>query len=549
MKGLDVPPYRITVEQRAMTVEGWRWIAWEDYAIKDENGVTTEIQAIGRDITTRKQAEIALTESQKKYQSVFDKANDYMVLLDSRGAIIEINERIKTKLGYTREEMAGRNLLELPFLQPESRQKAMENFKKRISGHDVSTYELTFVKKDGTELIGEVNASLVETGNGEIVDLVVIRDITERKKAENERLELINILQQMTEELNTILESIGDAIVTIDNNLTITSVNSAFCTLVGRTFEDIIGKSCSEIIRCSSEKDTESCDDTCGLKESLASSTVRSERSIIQNFEGRLITIEAISSPLRNAEGKVTGAVKSIRDISKEVEVEKMKNEFVSTVSHELRTPLTSIKGYIELILDGDTGDINDIQREFLDIIAQNTDRLTSLINDLLDIEKIESGKIALGKKPVSLTKLVKLAAKTLEPDAHDKKLEYEVTVEDTIEVFADPDRIMQVLMNLISNAIKFTPSGKVSIHVHKHPGRAEIIVSDTGMGISKTDQENLFTKFFRAENALKKQIGGTGLGLSIVKSIVEMHGGSVTVDSTLNRGSTFTVVLPIGEE
>ncbi|MFC1651215.1 PAS domain S-box protein, partial [Candidatus Latescibacterota bacterium] len=373
--------------------------------------------------------------------------------------------------------------------------------------------------------------------------------IVDHSQHETERKILFNSLTDKTSELNTILDSIGDAIITTDEKYMISSVNRAFCDMFGCSSHDYIGKSCEELFKCDGEPDTESCQDHCGLQSTLENMAAISSRMDVITDEGKKIVIQSITSPLVNSEGKVIGAVKSMRDISREAEVERMKNEFVSTVSHELRTPLTSIKGYIDLFLDGDTGEINEIQEEFLDIVSKNTDRLTALINDLLDIEKIDAGNISFDKKKIDLGKLVELAYRTMEPLANENNLKFSISADANIKINADQDRIMQVLTNLLSNAIKFTQKGSVSVSLKKDGGRAVLIVKDTGIGVSKADQKKLFTKFFRSKEAFNKSIGGTGLGLSIVKSIVELHEGKISLDSTLHKGSVVTVELPLAQK
>lgn len=245
-------------------------------------------------------------------------------------------------------------------------------------------------------------------------------------------------------------------------------------------------------------------------------------------------------------DGNITGVVKSIRDISKEAKIDKMKTEFISTVSHELRTPLTSIKGYIDLILDGDTGEINEIQKEFLDIVYQNTDRLNSLINDLLDVEKIESGKVEIKFEKFSLTDITNRAIKIMTTMANKKKLRLVSNIGEGIEFQGDSDKIMQVFTNLLSNAIKFTKEGEINIDLKTNNGKYEIIFRDTGIGINKLDQKKLFEKFFRADTEYTREVGGTGLGLSIVKSIIDKHKGEIKVKSQINKGTEFRIILPV---
>ena len=317
--------------------------------------------------------------------------------------------------------------------------------------------------------------------------------------------------------------------------------------MLGLPIEKIAGKPCGEVLKCIDEKGESICEEKCGLKQTMEDGTTSIGRSTIKNTEGKTITIESINSPLKSADGSIIGTVKAIRDVTKEAEIDKMKNEFISTVSHELRTPLTPILGYIDLILKGDTGEINDIQREFLDLVSKNTERLSILINDLLDIEKIESGKVSLNMQHVSFSDLVFHTVKTMEPQATKKELDLITDIQDNVTGYADPDRITQILTNLVSNALKFTSNGSVTIKLQEVDGKAQMRVVDTGIGISVTDRNKLFTKFFRAENEYTKKVGGTGLGLSIVKELVEMHKGTVTLKSALNKGSEFIVILPLG--
>jgi signal transduction histidine kinase/DNA-binding response OmpR family regulator len=254
------------------------------------------------------------------------------------------------------------------------------------------------------------------------------------------------------------------------------------------------------------------------------------------------------TSPVIDPHGNFIGSVNSMHDVTAEHEINQMKNEFVSTVSHELRTPLTSIKGYVDLILDGETGEINEIQREFLSIVKQNGDRLVALINDMLDISRIESGRIHLKIVPIDLTDLIAGGVATfravLEQTGHIVTAE---APDDLPLAAGDRDRVGQVLVNLISNAIKYSPGGgHVAVSARERGNQVVVSVSDEGMGISREDQEHLFDKFYRVDNSLTRDIGGTGLGLSICKTIIELLGGQIWVQSTFGEGSTFNFSLPV---
>jgi PAS domain S-box-containing protein len=259
--------------------------------------------------------------------------------------------------------------------------------------------------------------------------------------------------------------------------------------------------------------------------------------------------LELFSAPVRS-DGTFLGRLFGFRDVTHERELDRMKTEFVSQVSHELRTPLTAIKGFTDMMLDGDAGDINEEQAEYLQIVKQNADRLVTLINDLLDVARIESGRIKLKIEPIDLGAIVASVVATLRPLVEGKDQSLSVEIEPGFpKARGDHDRVLQVVTNLVSNAHKYTPAGGAIRVVATHDGGlAQIAVRDTGIGISPEDVARLFTRFFRVDSSLTREIGGTGLGLSIVKSIVELHGGTVSVDSTPGQGSTFSFTLPLTE-
>jgi PAS domain S-box-containing protein len=244
------------------------------------------------------------------------------------------------------------------------------------------------------------------------------------------------------------------------------------------------------------------------------------------------------------------GTVSVFRDITAEVEAEQAKSEFVSTVSHELRTPMTSIKGYADLLLMGAVGSLTGEQERFLTIIKSNTDRLTLLVNDLLDISRIESGRLILTPRVVHVGDLVTQVITAMEARAIERDLDLRADLPSVLpEVFVDPDRVIQILTNLVGNACRYTPSGgKVVVSARMRDNEIHVSVRDTGIGISEEDQQRLFSRFFRSEDPLVQEAPGTGLGLSITKSLVEMHGGRIWVESELGKGSTFIFSLPTAQ-
>lgn len=227
-------------------------------------------------------------------------------------------------------------------------------------------------------------------------------------------------------------------------------------------------------------------------------------------------------------------------------EVDALKDDLIALVSHELRTPLTSIVGYLELVQE-DEDELKEEHRRHLEVVQRNAHRLLSLVSDLLFAAQVQAGRVTLEKDLVSVSEVVDQAVAAALPAAADGQIDITVRVRNDAEVIGDKQRLAQVIDNLLSNALKFTPpSGSVEVSVIAHEGTVMIEVEDSGIGISPEDQEQLFTRFFRTEAAMRKAIKGTGLGLSIVKAIVEGHGGGITVVSAEGKGTTFKVVLPL---
>ena len=253
------------------------------------------------------------------------------------------------------------------------------------------------------------------------------------------------------------------------------------------------------------------------------------------------------ASPWSSFRAKAQGVVAVLHDVTKEVEADRAKSEFVSTVSHELRTPLTSIKGYTDLLYMDAVGDLNDEQKKFLNIVKANADRLTALSTDLLDISRVETGRIRLDMKEVDMDEIVNDVVASLQPEIQRKGLHLRsISLPDLQPVRGDRGRIVQVLNNLLSNAYRYTPAGgTITVGVSQSDSMLRVDVADTGIGISPKDQAKLFSRFYRADDPRVREISGTGLGLAITRMFVELHGGRIWVQSELNKGSTFTFVLP----
>ncbi len=267
-----------------------------------------------------------------------------------------------------------------------------------------------------------------------------------------------------------------------------------------------------------------------------------------------VIDVDISLSVLKNSEGKTTGSIGVIRDITDRKKAEKkakktmeIESQFISTVSHELRTPLGCIKEGVDIVLDGVVGKINNKQKDFLNLAKRNVDRLSDLVDDILDLQKLGAGRTKLDMQENDITRVLVEAYKTMASSAKKKGVDFSLKLEDNLpKTRFDSDKVIQVLTNLLSNAIKFTPEhGQVSVCAQHESEELVIRVSDTGMGIPKKDLPKIFDKFYRVYRP-GKQIQGTGLGLAIVKKIVMMHSGRVEVETEVGQGTTFTVFLPL---
>ncbi len=249
------------------------------------------------------------------------------------------------------------------------------------------------------------------------------------------------------------------------------------------------------------------------------------------------------------------GTVSIFRDITHEVEVDRLKSEFVATVSHELRTPMTSIRGYVDILLMGAAGALNENQTHFLSIVKNNTERLNILVNDLLDISRIEAGRVTLSPQSLDLRDVAEdvLADVLRRSQEENKPMAFSLEVEkDLPRVRGDAERIRQVLGNLVDNAYHYTPeNGQVTVHLHAIDGsEVQVDVEDSGVGISKEDQARIFDRFYRGEDPLVLATPGTGLGLAIVRQLVEMHDGRIWLKSEgTGKGSTFSFTLPVDKK
>ena len=284
-----------------------------------------------------------------------------------------------------------------------------------------------------------------------------------------------------------------------------------------------------------------------GAERVLRGQTIVGEELVVKHPDGREIPILVSAAPLREDDGRISGGVAAFQDITSLYEVDRLKSEFVSIVSHELRTPLTSIKGALQLLIDERRASDPD-QTMLLNVALSNTERLVRIINDILDISKIEAGKLELNARPHAVDEVVKQSLQNVEHIAHGALVTLQADIEPGVPaVQVDLDRVIQVVVNLLSNALKVAPPrSEVTLSARRAAdGFVAFSVTDRGRGIPPDKIGLLFQKFQQLDGANTRKARGTGLGLAIVKALVEMQGGTVAVESTVGRGSTFSVTVP----
>ena len=345
---------------------------------------------------------------------------------------------------------------------------------------------------------------------------------------------------------HTLLNTLNDALITIDRQGYVKTFNQAAETIFGYSAEEVIGKKINMLM-----PEPHSIEHDKYISRYINTGhkhIIGTDREVMaQRKNGALFPIELALSEMRlEGELQFTGLIK---DITERKKMERLKNEFISTVSHELRTPLTSIRGALGLINSSISGNLPEKLLGLLEIASNNTERLLLLINDILDIEKIESGNLRFDFRRVDLYKVVYNAINDCQGYAHEHFVVFKLnaSAEPAILINADPDRITQVINNLLSNAAKFSPDHSVvDVSLTEQQGFARISVRDYGMGIPKSFLPRLFDKFSQVDGTDKRIKGGTGLGLSIAKAIIEKHQGKISVETAENVGTTFYVDLPI---
>lgn len=347
---------------------------------------------------------------------------------------------------------------------------------------------------------------------------------------------------------DALLLSIGEGVIVTDEQGRIIRVNQATIDILACRKSQLIGKWLPETIPAVHEDGSYIHNMDRPIARAILAGTALHERTYYKRKDGVIIPVQVTVSPVF-LRGKPAGAIEIFRDITLDLQVDKIKTEFISIASHQLRTPLSAINTYSHLLAEGYGGKINAAQESFLTTILSATTRMNDLINTLLNVTRIEAGNIIVSPKEIQLSKLVAEIVAEFSPQAKERKITLTTSMEENeATVSTDSLLVKEVFSNLLANALKYTPEGgKVSLTLKMKGNKVVFSVSDSGYGIPNAAQQQVFTKFFRASNVLKKEVGGTGLGLYLAKVIAENLDGDIWFRSKEDKGTTFYFSLPTG--
>ena len=534
--------------------------------LKDPGGHVTGSIGVIRDITERRKAEEQLEHSYALLNATLESTADGLLAVDNLGRLTSYNQKFCDMWGITKTSLADMDYDDVVAriseqLVDEGAFLANLEGKAKAGGSPTSEKNGVIILQDGRTI---EHYSKPQVVSQHVTAWVFsFRDVTERRRVHE-------ILSRKQKNLEAIFDAAPIGMLLVDSNLNVCRANDAVRHMSQKEYCDIIGQRPGRALGCvnscsAPKNDLGRCGDTraclnCRLFETIKSSLDhdKSVHGVELNPHLRIDGREthpwlSISTETLSIDGE-RFVVVAVHDITDRVRVERelretmeIKSQFISTVSHELRTPLASMKESVLIVLDGIAGTINQDQIHFLDVARRNIDRLWRLINDLLDFQKLGAGKMTFQMQEGDLSRTVEEAYTTMLPMAKKSHVNLVLNLEpDGPAAVYDSDRLIQVLTNLISNAVKFTPAnGHVSVAAHCVGHEYVLAIKDTGLGIPKEDLPKVFERFYRV-NRPGKEITGTGLGLSIVRRIIDAHSGRIDVESKVGEGTTFTIYLPV---
>jgi two-component system sensor histidine kinase VicK len=513
-----------------------RRVSW---TLRPLKGPSDEIQYLivsGQDVTDQRQMELALLSSEARYREMVENSLGFVFTCSMEGRLTSLNSFTAETLGYRAEALTGRAVSDL------LDEKGMATFQeclKTLETKEEWQGALPLRRSDGVYRRIAFRSRRMELPGERPFVLNHGIDVTEQHEAEQ-------ALHVATRQRELILESVGDGIYGTDLDGKFTFINMAGARVLGYTPEQLTGRDVHEVIHHSHADGTPYAKATSPILQAMRmNEPIRMRDEVFWRQDGTAIPVEYSANPLLE-DGRVSGMVVAFQDVSERRRLEKMKDEFISTVSHELRTPLTSLRASLGLISSGSLDKRPEKQRQMVELAIGNCDRLIRLVNDILDFDRVEKGKLPLHRQPVEAIDLLRRAADVAHTAANQAHIAFRIDAP-AAPVLADEDRLLQVLNELVANAIKFSPP-ETQIKLSAQPagdGAVCFTVEDQGRGIAPEKLEHIFNRFQQGDASDSRALGGTGLGLALCRSIVEQHGGRIWAENTLGKGSRFLFTIP----
>ena len=541
-------------------------------ALRDEQGVIIGYLLIGTDNTARQQAEEALLKAGALQSAIFNSANFSSIATDAKGVIQIFNVGAERMLGYTAAEVMNK-ITPADISDPQeliARAKALSVelatpitpgfealvFKASRGIEDI--YELTYIRKDGSRFPAVVSVTALRDAEGVIIGYLLIgTDNTARKLVEAEQEKLDQRLRDQQFYTRSLIESNIDALMTTDPYGIITDVNKQMEALTGCTRDELIGAPFKDYFTDPERAEA-------GIKRVLGEKKVTDYELTACARDGKKTVVSYNATTFYDRSRLLQGVFAAARDVTerKRVEAElqqakaaaesasRTKSEFLASMSHEIRTPMNAIMGIADLLAKTK---LSPEQDKYVQIFRRAGDNLLNLINDILDLSKVEASQIELERTGFSLNDHLEKVTEMVAARAQEKGLVLvcEIAPNVPTELVGDPTRLRQVLLNLLGNAVKFTESGEVSLRVTRDadsavPTALRFTVSDTGIGIPGEKLGQIFERFTQADSSTTRRFGGSGLGLTISKRLVELMGGRIWVESEIGKGSVFAFAVPL---
>ncbi len=475
----------------------------------------------------------------EKYRLIVEGAKDAIIII-SEGLISYINPYGAQELGYSREEMIGNNFLD--FVGESSKKTVEENYRRTLGEKQTFLYEADFQKKDGSLIPAEIRAQKVEL-DGKSADLVFIRDIRKRKKAEE-------VFHLQEERFHTVTENIPDVVARFDRDSRYVYINAAGEKVMGKSKEEIFWKT-DEDLGVQREK-AEAFKDAIGLVfEKKEKKTFYSETVV--NGERKYFYTVLVPEFLKD--GEVNSVLSITRDITEIRELDQVKSEFISITSHQLRSPLSVINWCALSLLRGEVGDVKEEQQEYLERIHESARKLIKVSDVFLNTTMLDLEMLVFNPRNIDIVTTGEETIREFEHIIKRKKIKFTKDYNNLSMIKFDPRILKIIFRGMISNALEYTPEGGTVELIIKKDNTGKYLLmefGDDGCGVPQDDQKKIFTKFYRAEPARNIQSYGTGLDLYLIKSVLEKIGGSVEVVSPnpkFQRGVVFYIKIPLLEE